>query len=134
MKKDIFRTVKNIVAYLMFFFMMICCLGIMFNLKNLRPQETEPYVSAVSRQEKLLYREMETYTEEKVLYVNDNTLPVGARYVSQEAKPGVMERIILITYMDDEVVDRRELSNKIVEEARPKIVHVGTRLDLTKAE
>ncbi|MGN0435351.1 MAG: G5 domain-containing protein [Wujia sp.] len=134
MKKDVFRSIKNVVAYLLFLLMMICYLGIMFNLRSLRPQESESYVNAVPRQEKLLYREMETYTDERVLYINDNTLPVGERYVSQEAQPGVREHIILVTYSDDEVIDRREVSTKIVEKASPKIVHVGTRLEVALTE
>lgn len=62
-----------------------------------------------------------------VVYVEDDTIYVGEEIVVNEGCDGVKEEVLEITYEDDHATSVNVLETKIIKEAVPTEIHVGTK-------
>lgn len=118
------RKLKNILALILFLIFFS-----IFSAYQTAHQYTV-YVDAglpiLTGQTKQVFSQIETYTL-PCTYIYDDELYTDECITTQESRPGTKEVTILSTYYNGTQEDQVILDTKVITEATPKIIHIGTK-------
>ena len=95
--------------------------------QNRRPEENLVVVEEIVDPSIRIEEIIEEYElEYKTLYETDDTLPKGMIQVKQEGRTGKVEVIIQKKYKDEELIEEKQVSNKMLKVPIDKLVVTGT--------
>lgn len=85
--------------------------------------EQEPVLTGMKQQ---YYTNLEPYCA-PCEYIYDDEMYVGESEIVCEGCEGTKEITVLSTYFNDDEITKKPIDSEIIEEAVPKVVHIGTK-------